>query len=354
MPAISAAEAISPAIQRTRTFLFRPFRLSTYLKLCLVAMLAEGSSGGSGNFHLPGNTHMPSGHPRVQTWSSLPHFAFTPEWVAAACAIVLLLLVVGLFISWLITRLRFAWFHCLIHNTQFIRPGWHLYRTQATRFFWFNVVVGLCFLVLIAALAIPFAAGFIGLFHGMRAGGHPNFGAIFALLLPLIPIILLIVIVAVAVHIVVNDLMLPHFALDNATAGSAWGAVWSRIRLEKGGFFVYALLRVVLPIVAGIGIFIVLLIPGIVFVLAIVAVEVGLHAALGHAALGILLEVTAGVIAGIIGLLAFVAVCGPMYTAIREYALIFYGGRYQRLGEIMYPPPPPLPPAAPMPAPAGV
>ena len=28
---ISAADAISPAIQRTRTFLFRPFRLGTYL-----------------------------------------------------------------------------------------------------------------------------------------------------------------------------------------------------------------------------------------------------------------------------------------------------------------------------------
>src|ERR1700735_347616 len=50
---ISAADAISPAVQRTRAFLFRPFRLGTYLKFCLVAFLAEGfggnfSSSGSG------------------------------------------------------------------------------------------------------------------------------------------------------------------------------------------------------------------------------------------------------------------------------------------------------------------
>jgi len=29
-------------------------------------------------------------------------------------------------------------------------------------------------------------------------------------------------------------------------------------------------------------------------------------------------------------------------TGVREYALIFYGGRYRVLGDILYPPPPPL------------
>jgi hypothetical protein len=27
-------------------------------------------------------------------------------------------------------------------------------------------------------------------------------------------------------------------------------------------------------------------------------------------------------------------------TAVREYALLFYGGRYQALGDILYPPTP--------------
>jgi hypothetical protein len=42
MFALSAADAISPAVQRTRMFLFRPFRWGTYLKLCLVALITEG------------------------------------------------------------------------------------------------------------------------------------------------------------------------------------------------------------------------------------------------------------------------------------------------------------------------
>ena len=63
---------------------------------------------------------------------------------------------------YLITRLRFAFFHCLIHNIKEIRPGWHIYREPATRFFWLNFVVGLCFLLLLALIAIPFVAGIPG------------------------------------------------------------------------------------------------------------------------------------------------------------------------------------------------
>ncbi|HZZ38533.1 MAG TPA: hypothetical protein VFE06_05325 [Acidobacteriaceae bacterium] len=343
MPAISAADAISPAIHRTRNFLFRPFRLGTYLKLCLVALLTEGTSGGSFN-------SFPGGHRshHSSNFSSLPHFAVTPTEIAAGVAMFALVALIGLFIYYLITRLRFAYFHCLVHNIREIRPGWHFYREPATRFFWFNVVVYLGILLALGLVLMPFAAGFLGLFRSFHAGGHPGFGAIFALFLPLIPIFLLFVLAGIAANILLRDLMLPHFALENASAGSAWHAVWSRIRVEKGGFFVYALLRVLLPIAGAIGLVIVLIIPVVLFVLAVVAVEVGLHAAFGHAGLGILLEVSVGVIAGVLGLLAFVAAFGPLYTGVRLYALIFYGNRYQPLGERLYPPPPP----AQMPAPA--
>jgi hypothetical protein len=344
MPAISAADAISPAIQRTRSFLFRPFRFGTYLKLCLVALLTEATTGGSFNSSFPGRH---TSH-HASNISSLPAFAITPAKFAAGIAIFALVALIGLFIYYLITRLRFAWFHCLVYNIREIRPGWRFYRVPATRFFWFNVVVYLGFLLALGIVLMPFAAGFVGLFRSLQAGGHPSFGAIFALLLPLIPIFLLFVLAGVAAQIVLRDLMLPHFAMENATVGSAWNAVWSRIRLEKGGFFVYALLRVLMPIAGAIGIVIILIIPAVLFILAMVAVEVGLHAAFGHAALGIFLEVAVGGVAFVLAMLVFIAAFGPLYTGVRLYALIFYGNRYQLLGERLYPPPPP----AQIPAPA--
>jgi hypothetical protein len=341
MPAISAVDAISPAIQRTKIFLFRPFRLGTFLKLCLVTLLTEGF-GGNFNFSMPGGQSSSHAHINHSPFIFKPEF--TPGLVAAIAASAVVLIALSFVVYYLITRLRFAYFHCLIHNTREIRPGWHLYRTQAGRFFWLNVMVGLCFLLLVAIIALPFAAGFWRLVHRTPTGSQPALGLLLSLVLPLIPIIFLLVIAAVLADLILRDLILPHFALDDATAGQAWAAVWLRIRTEKGPFFVYALLRVILPIVALMALFLVLIIPGLIVVAVFAVIEVGIHSALADATgataiAGILLQVVVGLVAFGIALLAGLCLGGPLGTAIRQYALLFYGGRYQRLGEILFPPP---------------
>ncbi len=159
MPAISAADAISPAIQRTRNFLFRPFRLGTYLKLCVVALLTEGTTGTASTPHHPRGSH--SSHLR-RTSRRSRRFHVTPAEIAAGVATFALVALIGLFIYYLITRLRFAYFHCLVHNIREIRPGWRFYREPATRFFWFNVAVYLGFLLALGLVLMPFAAGFAG------------------------------------------------------------------------------------------------------------------------------------------------------------------------------------------------
>lgn len=66
-------------------------------------------------------------------------------------------------------------------------------------------------------------------------------------------------------------------------------------------------------------------------------VEVGIHATLGGA--GTPLMVLIGLISVLIAALVGICFGGPLSTATREYALIFYGGRYQRLGDTLFPPP---------------
>ena len=77
-----------------------------------------------------------------------------------------------LVIFYLVTRLRFAFFHCLIHNTSEIRPGWRLYRTQAMRFFGLCVGVGFSYLLLLVLAALPFVAGFLRLISRDSARRH--------------------------------------------------------------------------------------------------------------------------------------------------------------------------------------
>lgn len=334
---ISALDAISPAVQRTKAFLFRPFRLGTFLKLCMVASITEGSGGG---FQGTG----PVGHHSHHHSSFYAPPALTPGWIALLVAAFLVVIVLGCVVSYLIARLRFAYFHCLIHNIKEIRPGWHLYRAQAARFFWLNLVVGFCILLAVILTALPFVAGFWRLFRNLPPGGHPDLGSLLLLVLPLIPIVLLLVIAAFAANLVLHDMMMPHFALENATAGEAWKAVWPRIKAEKGPFFVYALLRILLPLAAMIGVFMVMILPAIIFLVAVVGLEVAIHVAVANASsavalFGISLQILIGVAAFALVLLMSIGIGGLVGTAIRQYALLFYGSRYQPLGDILSPPP---------------
>jgi hypothetical protein len=101
---------------------------------------------------------------------------------------------------------------------------------------------------------------------------------------------------------------------------------------------------VILPLVAIMALFLALAIPALIVVAAFAIIEVGIHSALADATgaaaiIGILLQVLAGLVAFGMALFAGLCLGGPLGTAIREYALLFYGGRYRPLGEILFPPP---------------
>lgn len=342
MRAISAPDSVSFAIQRTREFLFSQFTWGTYLKLGLVAMVTEGfgNSFNSSTRNVKSTTHIGSDPSSLPTLPPLPHIQ--PAMIAAAVAAILLLFVLGAFVAYLITRLRFAYFHCLVHNTKLIRPGWQLYRVQAGRFFWMNMVVSLCFFLLFVLIAIPFAAGFWHLYQLYQQNNHLDIGLLLSLVLPLIPILLLLALAAFLADIVLRDCMLPHYALDNATVGEAWAHVRASVLAEKKQFFVYALLRIALPFVAVVGLFMLLAIPGLILAGSVAAVEYGIQSTFigatgASAVVGALLQAFFGILAFLFALLAGICLGGPVSTAIREFALVFYGGRYRALGDALYP-----------------
>jgi hypothetical protein len=255
-------------------------------------------------------------------------------------------MMIALVVSYLITRLRFAYFHCLVTNTTEIRPGWWLYREQAMRFFWLNIAVGLCFLIVVVAIALPFISGFVRLVHEHQQGGPLDWGLLLSLLLPIIPIIFLLALAGVVTDLILRDCMLPHYALEDASAGEAWSEVWRNIMAEKKQFFVYALLRIVLPFIASVCVFMILAIPGIALVGAGAALGIGLHAAFADATgaaavVGILVQVFFGLVGFALAVLFSICLGGPLSTGVREYAILFYGGRYPALGNMLYPPPVP-------------
>jgi hypothetical protein len=337
MPRVSAIDSISPAIQRTKDLLFKPFNWGTYLKLGLVAIITEGWGS---NFRTSGNG---GGHSSGQGPMITAPPSFTGVQIAQVVAMGLLITLFMVWLYYLITRLRFAFFYSVLHNVKQIGPGWRAYREPAGRFFWMNIVVGLCYLLMLGLVSLPFISGFMKLFRDMQPGGHPDFGLLLALILPLIPIILLMVLIGFMADLVLRDFMLPHYALENATAGEAWGWVWRAIADEKREFFVFVLLRLVMPAVAMALLFMVLLIPGLLFAGAIGAIWYAIHGAFAgttgaSATIGVLLQVFFGCVGFLFVLLMSVCVGGPLSTWVRQYATIFYGGRYPALANHLTPP----------------
>ncbi len=341
MQFLTAPEAISPALNRTASLLFRPFRWGTFLKLCAVAVLTEGASG---NFRMnnPGH-HGPTTVP-PHVMNSLPY-----ELIPLLIGLGILALIVGIVVFYLIVRLRFALFECLIHQMRLLSPGWRRYREQAWRFFLFSIVIAIAFLAVAVAALAPFVSGLIHLFRETQAANHVDFGVMIGMFIQLLPVVLGLALLGIALDVVMRDFMLPHFALENASAGEAWGAVWDRVVAEKGAFLLYAVLRIVLPILAMIGIFILLIIP-----IVIVFGSLGVFMAMVHASsagatpIGIFLQVVAGLAMAVAGVMLAICFGGPLSIAIRNYALVFYGARYQPLGDVLYPP---MPPAAAAPLP---
>jgi hypothetical protein len=343
---LSAPDALAPAVERTKDLLFRPFRWGTFLKLCAVAVFTGGSSG---NYNFSGRGPL-GAHRTAHIHPAFTPLHFTPELIAIFLAVLLGALALALAIYYLVVRLRFALFECLIRQNRYLRPGWYLYREQAMRYFLLTLAVSLVFVGLLMVVALPFVFAFLRIYREIHAGGPFPLADFLAVVLPLVPVLFLAILAGVALDIVLRDLMLPHIALENASAGQAWAAVRARILHEKGAFLLYAVLRVAVPLAAAIAIVLVLVIPGVI-VYGILGAMVGVvHVALANAtgaavAARVLVESLLGLVIFALTVFVVITFFGPLAVAMRNYALVFYGARYQALGAILFPPP--LPPAAP-------
>jgi len=141
MRVYSASEAIWPAVMRTYSYLFHPFQWKSFLKLAAVATLCEGFLV-SFKFYVRGTL------PFDFDWGQLKSFLLAPDFLPVTVLGVIALLLAGIYCLFLITHLRFAFFHTLVHRTREFRPAARLYLIESERFFTASALVALAFLVL--------------------------------------------------------------------------------------------------------------------------------------------------------------------------------------------------------------
>jgi hypothetical protein len=341
MKAVSSSQAVWPALVWTYRLLFHPFAWARFLKLAAVAVITEGMLF-SFRFTATNAWTPDSSEVDFTRLRAVPGFA-----LYTALAIVGVLLI-ALLLYLLLTELRFAFFHCLLHDGRELRFGRVLYRAQAQRFFMACLWVWLGLLALVLLAAAGLAVTVFVVFTAKTPEGKLDPGVFLLLFFPCVAVFALGGVVALAAQVVMRDFILPHMALENATFREAWRAVRQRIRVEKETFFSYFILRVGLPLVAGVVLVIAGWLAGLGLFGILGASAAGFNNMLADAsgfgeafndvvqALFLLLELCAGaLLAAVLG--------GPLGVFIRCFALYFYGSRYQPLGEMFDTSQPPIP-----------
>ena len=344
MRILSATEAISPAIARTKLILFKPFRPGRTWKLA-----ATGYLGGMSSVFLP--------FPLIYL-ICIPIFrrADAPSSVITALVItVAVMMTIYLAIFYLGSRLRFAFFDIVLHRGEFVAPAWTKYGSQSGKWTLFKLAVGLVFLSLLAIPLYPIAQTLIATFtsiHFVQGQDPPPafMGAIFTVYGLFFALYIVIGLFTLA-NSLMSDFIVPSLALENTTLAEAFHRLGRLLRNEPGAVCFYALMKFVLFLAGGMAVGILFYV--FLFAVLLVAAILG---GIGYFLLHLLhvpqdVMIVLAIIAGI-ALYLFVFIYGmflangTLYTMIESYAMYFLGGRYPLLGNLLdrsTPPPDTLP-----------
>jgi len=347
MRILSATEAISPAIARTKLILFKPFRLGRTWKLA-----ATGYLSGSASTFLP----LP-----------LVYLAFIPiVWhdhpagsgAAIICSAVAVMMGIYIFIFYLCSRLRFAFFDIVLNRGEFVAPAWRKYGSQSRKWTLFKIALGTFLFVLLAIPLIPLIRHFFVVFDKTQPFNGQDPSPAFAAALFTIYGTLFLVYIVIGLFALANsllsDFVVPSLALEDTSLAEAFRRAGRLVRNEPGAVFVYALMKAVVFLVGGMASAIFFYI--FLFVVVLVASILGF---VGYFILH-LLHVPREVMVGLaiaVGFLLYISTIfygtffasGTLYTLTESYALYFLGGRYPLLGDLLDRSTPPSEPMTPPP-----
>ncbi len=258
------------------------------------------------------------------------------------------LVVLGFVFLYISSVFRFILFDSVLRRQCSISEGWRKWHRAGGRFFLWQIVflisTWLSMAVLVGVpLVLAMAAGWTTDLkeHILRLA----IGGIF-----LFGVLLLFFLAAIVVQVLAKDFLVPLMALENLDFADGWHRLLAMIRLEKGQYLLYLLLKLALAIAAGILFGIITIIPALfVIVPGVVAVLAGRAAGLGWSVTTVSLAIIFGSVLVAILIYLIALVCVPATVFFPAYAIHFFAGRYPTLNSLLNPAPPPMPEIPPVP-----
>jgi hypothetical protein len=250
---ISCTAPVSPAWDRMKDVLFRPFNLGKWFALGFSAWLATlGDHGGSFNPGSARNELVEQGGGGGTNWQTMiERVQATMEQhgsliLGIAAVAVVAAVVIGLLVLWLRCRGRFMFLDNCLHDRADVISPWGVFKQHANSLFWWSLVYGLICLAVTAILVV------IGIFSIVKpimaaqspAGLWPIIGGNLALWV-------LFGVVGGFIGRFLEDFVVPIMYNDDLTAAEAWSRFVPLFMDHTGSFVVYGLFYVVLNVAMG-------------------------------------------------------------------------------------------------------
>jgi len=249
-PHISVVDPISPAIERVRTILFRPFDLGRWFVIGFCAWLGQLGSGGGGGgggggdgarYNVDrGNVHREIDQARDYVVNNL-------DWIIpVGIAILAVVIAVWLLLVWLSSRGRFMFLYCVAQNKAEVTNPWHQFRDHANSLFAFRVVLGL---VTVAAAILPFVlGGIVASVSTATLGFNPLtiIGIVVAVMF-----FVAVLIVAAVIGKFTKDFVVPIMYLHTNSAVQAWQILLDLLSVNRARFVLYILVQIAIAIAIG-------------------------------------------------------------------------------------------------------
>jgi hypothetical protein len=256
---ISVTAPVSAALERVKQVLFRPFDPGKWFTIgfcAWLALLGEQGGGGIGNYnfgpHNGGQGAEGFRHGLEQAKAFVMSNLF---WIVPVVAgVVILCLGVWVLFTWLNSRGKFMFLHCVALDKAEVALPWHKFAREANSLFRFRIALGLIGTVLM----LPLVAWIAILVIGMVKAGTPN--AVGVILAAGASLVLIAVgLVFGGIKKLTKDFVVPIMFLRGTTCRAGWRELRGLLPGNIGNLILYFLFQIVLGIVIGLMVLIVVL-----------------------------------------------------------------------------------------------
>jgi hypothetical protein len=241
---ISVTTPVGQAIDRVKLVLFQPFDLGKWFVIGFAAWLAhlgEQGWGGGGNFG--GSSGGGGGDDLQRVWEEVRDYVMSNlSWIVPlAASLVVLGLILWVVFTWLSSRGRFLFLHCVALNRAEIRVPWEKFAGPGNSLCWFRLGLGL----IATLVSLPLLALLIIPVIRMVQRGEATLGGILLAAGAFLAFLVAGLVFAL-IGKLTKDFVVPIMFLRGGKCLAAWRELRGLLRARPGSFVLYILMYIVL------------------------------------------------------------------------------------------------------------